>query len=350
MTDPSSGDVLACVTYPGYDNNRMANTMDTAYYSKLLIDRSRPLYNHATQEKTAPGSTYKMMTAVAGLEAGMITGDSEIFCEGEFKYVDPNPKCWYYPGAHGWLDCTHAIAASCNCFFYEVGFRFGLNSLDELEDEEHAQYSTDRGIVRLSEYAKDFGFDKNSGLEITEADPEVSDSDSVRSAIGQGTNNYTTSQLARYAAVVASRGKVYDLTLLDKLKDSEGETVTDYKADVINEVSASPKTWDIVQEGMREMIQDSAAFQRIKDLGFSMAGKTGTAQQSDIHPDHVLFVGYAPYDDPQIAFAIRIANGYSSLYTSEVAQDVTRYYFELSDESDILTGQASEVGTVVSGD
>ena len=127
-TDPNTGEVLACVSYPGYDNNRLANTMDSDYYSKLLTNQSRPFYNNATQEKTAPGSTYKPLSAITGLTEGVIDVNTYLPCAGVYKKVTPNPKCWIYPSAHGNLNVSQGIQHSCNDFFYEVGYRLGLNS------------------------------------------------------------------------------------------------------------------------------------------------------------------------------------------------------------------------------
>ena len=126
VTDVNTGEVLACVSYPGYDNNRLANTMDSAYYNKLANDLSSPFYNTATQERTAPGSTYKMLTSVAALTEGIITPSDGVVCEGIFEKVFPNPKCWISPGAHGWLDVTGALQHSCNIFYYEMGYELSL--------------------------------------------------------------------------------------------------------------------------------------------------------------------------------------------------------------------------------
>jgi len=342
ITDPSTGQVLACVSYPGYDSNRLSNTMDTAYYYKLVYDGSRPLYNNATQEKTAPGSTYKMVSAVAGLESGTITTSTYFNCTGEFTKITPSPKCWIYPSAHGSLNVTSAIAKSCNDFFFNVGYNLGLDS--------SGNYSSDRGLSVLAKYASDFGLDSTSGIELSETKPQISDSDSVRSAIGQGTNNYTVSQLARYVTAVANRGTVYNLSLLNKLEDPEGNVVQTYTPEVKSQMNVSSTTWDAVQQGMYNMAASSSAFTDITRKGFYIAGKTGTAQQSDIHPDHVLFVGYAPYDNPKIALCARIANGYVSSYTSEIADNIIKYYFNLEDSSSILNGTAASVGTASTGD
>ena len=342
ITDPNTGQVLACVSYPGYDSNRLSNTMDSAYYNKLANDGSRPLYNNATQEKTAPGSTYKMVTATAGLESGTINSDTWILCSGEFDKVTPSPKCWIYPGAHGYLNVTGAITRSCNDFFYEVGYELGLDA--------SGNYSSDRGIEALTKYAEEYGFDSTSGIEIPESKPQISTTDSVRSAIGQGTNNYTVSQMARYVTAVANKGTVYNLSLLDKLVDSEGNLIQTYTPDVKNKMNVKSTTWDVLHNGMEDMVATSSAFSDINSMGFAMGGKTGTAQQSDIHPDHVLFVGYAPAENPKIAMAVRIANGYSSAYTSEIGQDVVKYYFKLEDSSTIINGSAASVGTATTGD
>ena len=128
MTEVATGKTLALVSYPGYDNNRLANTMDSDYYNKLYVDLSQPFYNKATQETTAPGSTYKMVSSAAGLSEGIITGSTTIGCYGPYKNVTPSPKCWIYPGGHGNLTVTGALAHSCNNFFFDVGYRLGLSS------------------------------------------------------------------------------------------------------------------------------------------------------------------------------------------------------------------------------
>lgn len=284
VTDPDTGDVLACVSYPGYDSNRLTDTMDTEYYSQLVNGMNNIFYNRATQEKTAPGSTFKMVSAVAALTEGVIDGNSTVYCSGVFSRVTPESRCWIYPSSHGSLNVVGALQNSCNVFFYEMGYRLGT--------DESGAYDSDLGTDVLAEYAEMFGLGETSGLEISEAEPEISDEYAVQSAIGQGTNNFTVSQLNRYVTAVANRGTVYSLTLADKVTDAEGNLVEEYKAEVVNTMDEiSESTWDLVQTGMERMVENSSAF---SELDFSMAGKTGTAQQSSLHPDHALFVGYAP--------------------------------------------------------
>lgn len=353
ITSPVNGDVLACVSYPGYDNNRLSNNMDTKYYNNLLSDGSRPFYNNATQEKTAPGSTYKPLMACIGLTEGVINSDTMINCTGVFKKVFPNPKCWDKYG-HGYLNCSGAIDNSCNVFFYETGYRLGLSakglaneSIDnEKGDATNKYYSSDLGIEKITKYAKEFGLGEKSGLEIPEASPKISDADSVLSSIGQGTNNYTVSQLTRYVNVIASSGSLYKFSLLNKVTSNSGKTVKTYNSKLestVDDVSAS--TWSTVHTGMRAVVTDShsSTFSKLDAEGVHIAGKTGTAQQSKTNPDHALFIGYAPYDNPEISFGVRIANGYSSTYAAEVTTQVMKYYFKSEPVKKIITGKAYDI-------
>lgn len=342
ITDPNTGDVLANVSYPGYDNNRLTNTMDSAYYAELNRDLAGPLYSRSTQERTAPGSTFKPISAVAGLEEGVIRSTDIIHATGVFTEAYGSPTCWIYNqyhGSHGNINMVDAIRVSCNYYFYEVGFRLGGGR--------STGYSSDRALAALSKYAAMFGFDHTSGMELPESDPKISDSDGIRSAIGQGTHLYTVSQIARYVSTIANRGTVYDLTLLDKLTDSEGKTIDDYSASVYNNIDIADNSWNTIQEGMHQVAENTAAF---KDLNLTIAGKTGTAQQSKSHPNHALFMGYAPYESPQIAIAIRIANGYTSANAASMAADIFSYYFDLTDKDELLNGSATTATSEVIND
>lgn len=357
MTDTNTGDVIACVSYPGYDNNRLANTMDSDYYNKLVTDAARPFYNNATQEKTAPGSTYKPLVAVAGLTEGVIDTSTIITCRGVYENVEPNPKCWIYPNAHGGLNVSAAIEHSCNSFFYDVGYRLSLTNKKTTteaigEDATKKYYSSDVGTDTLAKYATEFGLNETSGLEVPEAEPQISDESSVPSAIGQGTNNYTTSQLARYVTAIANKGTVYSLTLLDKVTTASGKVVKEFEnkeAKKIENVSSS--TWDAVHKGMRDVVLGHAdIFSELSSYNLELSGKTGTAQQSKTHPDHGLFIGYAPSSSPEIAFAVRIANGYSSSRAAEVGREVMKYYYDLVPDDEIITGEAAAIGSSSAGD
>lgn len=341
VSDPNTGEVLACVSYPGYDNNRLANTMDSKYYNQLVTGLIPPFYNNATQERTAPGSTYKMLSSVAGLTEGIIGGETYLTCTGEFDKVTPSPRCWIYPGYHGSLNVVGALEVSCNNFFYEVGYDLGMDS--------EGNYDSDKGVEALAKYAEEFGLGEKSGLEIPESEPQISDEYSVLSAIGQGTNNYTVSQLNRYVATVANKGTVYNLTLLGKTTDVNGKIIKQYEPVVAREITdVSSNTWNLVHQGMEAVIGYNSTI--FSGLEISMAGKTGTAQQSALHPDHGLFVGFAPAESPEIAIAVRIANGYSSSYAAEIGRDIVKANFKLADKDELITGSAAELGTAITGD
>ncbi len=343
MTETATGGTLACVSYPGYDNNRLANTMDTDYYNHLYASASNPLYNKATQELTAPGSTFKMISSIAGLEEKVISSGTVISCAGPYKNITPSPKCWIYPGGHGNLNIVQALGHSCNSFYYEVGYRLGLQS--------DGTYSSDKGLELIAKYAKMFGLGDTSGLEIPERKPQISDKDAVRSAIGQGTHIYSTSQLAKYVTGVANKGTVYDLTLLDKVTDVNGKTIKDFEPKLDVEIKdVSKETFNIIHSGMNFMVERDARFDSLRAAGMQIAGKTGTAQQSNSHADHVLFVGFAPSQNPEIAFSCRITNGYSSGYAAEIGRDMVLKYYNLAEDSSLVTGSAASLGVETHSD
>lgn len=329
IVDVKSGDVLALVSYPGYDNNMMANSVDAGYFAKLLADKSSPLLNYATQYKAAPGSTFKMVSATAGLNEGVINLGEKIDCVGTFTEVTPSPRCWSRRG-HGMLDVVGGIQNSCNYFFYEVGFRLA---------SDQGVYNDQKGVDILARYADLYGLSERSGVEISEYAPDVSDYDSVRSSIGQASNSYTAAGLARYVATVANGGTCYNLTLLDRILDRSGNVVLEKEPDVRNTVQMPGAYWDAIHDGMRKVVESKTYFD---NLAIAVAGKTGTAQQIETRPNHALFVGYAPYESPEIAFSIRIPFGYSSDYAAHVAKDILKYYYGLADEDDLITGTANE--------
>ncbi len=330
VTDVNTGKVVACVSYPGYDNNRLSNEMDTDYYTRLSLDLSSPFFNKATQQTTAPGSTLKLLSAVTGMMENLIDDGTYIECTGKFDLVNPPINCWNKSG-HGSLEIRGAIEQSCNYYFNMIGFEAGKNEKDE--------FSENLSLSKLQKYAEEFGLDENTGIEISEATPHVSDSKAVPSYIGQGNHLYTTSQLARYATALATSGTVYDLSLLDKVTDSQGQTQKTYETVVKSEMTDVPShVWEDIHDGMRRVVQTHEQF---NGLGVALSGKTGTAEIDYRQPNHGLFIGYAPSDQPQYAVAVRIANGYSSGNACTTANDIMEYIFDLADKDTILTGYAS---------
>lgn len=332
ITDVNTGDVLALVSYPGYDNNKMANGVNAGYYSQLLNDQSTPLINYATREMTAPGSTFKMVSATAGLLEGAITPYSTYTCNGVFDKITPSPVCWIYPrGRHGSLNVTGGIKNSCNVFFYELAYQLGTTG---------DTYSTETGLETLKKYADMYGLTETSGIEIEESTPQMATRDAVRAAIGQDNNSYSTVGLARYVTAVANSGTCYELTLVDKITDRSGNLLIDNSAKVRNTIDMSDSYWDAIHSGMHQMIENNAYF---KDMKINVAGKTGTAEENKRRANHALFVCYAPYEKPEIAIATRIAYGYTSSYAARTTKDVLQYYFDLVDEEDLITGVATQM-------
>lgn len=320
MVTGVNGDVKASVTYPSYDNNKLANKIDWDYYQTLMADRSNPLSSRVTNSKTTTGSTFKMITSFAGYGEGKLGLYEQIDDLGEFKKVDPSPRCWYYPRNHGKIDVSKAIYHSCNYFYYEVGYR--------LAEDAAGQYSDSLGIAKLTKYAEMFGLGKTSGMEIAELEPQISTRDAVRSAIGYY-HSFTPAQIARYATTLANKGYCYDLTLIDCVKDKNNELLYKNSATLVNQIQDFTKAeWAQVQKGMYLVLNSGdSTGKKYKEAGIVAAGKSGTAQVSDTKPSHVLFVSYAPYDDPEIAVSIVIPNGYSSGYAMDFGLVVYDYYY-----------------------
>ena len=330
VVSPQTGKVLALVSYPGYDNNRLANQMDSEYYSQLLKDQSLPLYNRATQQLTAPGSTLKPVTVIAGLQEGVITPDSSVVCDGVFDKVEPSLGCWKHSGHGTVVNAPTALQFSCNDYMCEIAYRIG---------EGHGtDYVDNTALARLQKYAALFYLDEKSGIELTESEPHVTDKYGIPSAIGQGTHNYATVQLARYVSAIASKGDAYALSLIKGIAQTDG-TYMESDSTKMGSVVLPEYVWETVHTGMQQFAQNNTI---LKNMAISVAGKTGTAQEAKNRPDHALFVGYAPADQPQIAVAVRIANGYGSSNATAVGRSIFDYYFALESQEAILTGEASQ--------
>ena len=330
VVQQETGKILALVSYPGYDNNRLANQMDSAYYNRLLNDKALPLYNRATQQLTAPGSTFKPITVIAGLQERVISPDSSVLCDGVFDKVSPNLKCWKHTGHGNVINAPTALQYSCNDYLCDIAYRLGtINGME---------YTDNAALESLQEYSKLFYLDKKSGVEIAESQPHVTDAYGIPSAIGQGTHNYATVQLVRYVNTIASRGNVFQLSLVKGIADTNGNFVEN-NAVLENKVELPDSVWDTVSSGMVQFAQNNSV---LRDMEISIAGKTGTAQESKSRPDHALFVGYAPAETPEITIAVRIANGYGSSNSTAVGKDIFNYYFGLENQEKIVTGEASQ--------
>ena len=348
-----SGETLALVTYPSYDNNRLVNNFDNEYYNSLLTNPATPLVNRPLKEKKAPGSTLKMVTALAGLETGLIEPNTVIYDQGSFTKAGwPYAKCWIYGGSggsHGAVNVAHALEVSCNYFFYELMYRMG-----------NAQENTTLdSIGTLNEYMAMFGLNTYTGIEIGETMPNMAsaeykersvksqnpdasstqtrwtDGDSIRAGIGQSLNNFTTANMSKYIATLANGGTLYKMHIIDKINNPDGSVYEDIEEVIENVHQFEQENLNIVYEGMRLVTQGSRGTLRntFRDFPITVAGKSGTAQQSKTRSDHTLFVGFAPFENPQISVAVMVPFGDSSLAPAqEVAKDVIAEYMGLNYE------------------
>lgn len=331
ILEANTGKVLACVSYPGYDNNRLANHMDVEYYNQLYNDLSIPFYNRATQQLTAPGSTFKPVTIIAGLQENVIASDTSIVCDGIFDKVSPALRCWKHSGHGTIINAASAIQNSCNDYLCDVSYRLGMKG--------RYSYDDNQALTFLRKYAELFDLDKKTGIEITEMEPMVTDHYAIPSAIGQGTHSYTTAQLSRYVNTLATRGNSFELSLIEGVKAFNAKALELKEAKVQSLVELPVNTWNTISAGMIQFAQNNTL---LKDMKIPVAGKSGTAQEKTTRPDHALFIGYAPAKNPEISLAIRITNGYASGNAVATGKDIINYYFGLEPEDTILTGQASQ--------
>lgn len=332
ITDPNNGTVSCMASYPSYDNNYLTNQVDMKYYNHMLNDKSYPLVFRATSSKTTTGSTFKPLASIMGLMEGAITLDELIEDKGKFLDVDPSPRCWAYPASHGKINVSDAIRYSCNYFFFTVGYRLSINQRGEYVDA--------LGIKTIQKYARMFGLGDKSGVELSEAQPQISSRDAVRTSIGYF-HSFTPIQIARYLTTVVNEGTCYNLTLVSKVVGQTGETLLSNVATIYNSLDAVPKEyWNAVKLGMNQVVnsKDSSIRKFYTNLDVSVSGKTGTAQVSLNHPNNALFLSFAPSERPEIAVTVVIPNGYASSNAAVVAREVYGYYFMGENRDALLKG------------
>ncbi len=332
ITDVNNGTIKALATYPSYDNNMLANKIEYDYYSTLLNNSSYPLLNRPTSQVTTTGSTFKPLTALIGLGEGLVNTTTKIQDLGIFESVVPSPRCWKYPGNHGSINMSQAIMHSCNYYFYELGFR--------LSTDYTGRYSDSLGIGKIKRYAEMFGLTQKSGIEISEATPVVSNSDAVRTSIGYG-HSFAPVQIARYITGVANEGTIYNLTLLDSIRNNRGELIEKKEASIYNQINMfSSAEWTAVKQGMYNVVNTStnSLDTLYGNLGVSVAGKTGTAQINPSTPHHALFVSFAPYENPEVCVTVVIPNGYKSANAAYTAREVMGLYFNNENKAELLSG------------
>ena len=327
VLDVDTAEVLTCASYPTYDITRY-----NADYNQYASDPTKPLLNRALQGLYAPGSTFKMVTAVAGLETGIIEPDTEIEDLGRYTYwSSPQPMCWIYwqrGTTHGWINVSEAIEVSCNYFFYEVGREVGIDV--------------------LVDYATRFGLGQYTGIELYEekgvmASPEFTESlggtwyeGSVLSvAIGQESSQFTPVQLANYIATLVNGGTRNAVHLLKEVKSGDFSQVEyTYEPQVLGTIEIETENLQAVKAGMLALTTQGSVSQHFRDLPFQAGGKTGSAQVDDQTDANAIFVCFAPYDDPEVALALVVERGGSGSELGAMAADILSYYFSVQETRD----------------
>lgn len=327
ILDVDTSEVLACASYPTFDPAKYNSN-----FNEYAADPLEPLYNRALQGTFAPGSTFKMVTAIAGLEEGIITPTTEIRDEGVYKYYSsPQPKCWIYNtngGNHGSINVSEAIEVSCNYFFYEVGRELGIDT--------------------LVDYATRFGLGQKTGLELYEesgvmASPEYTESlggtwyeGSVLSvAIGQESSQFTPIQLANYIATLVNGGSRNATHLLKEVKSSDfSQILYDKQPELLSTIEIKDENLEAVKAGMLALTTQGSVSQHFVGLPFQVGAKTGSAQVDGQVEANAVFVCFAPYDDPEVAMALVVQRGGSGSELGAMAADILSYYFSSQETRD----------------
>ena len=333
--DPRDGSILASASYPTY-----SLATYRADYGRLSTDPLTPLVNRAFNGTYAPGSTFKMVSAIAGLEEGVITTTEQIRDTGVYPYYDARPACWIYNstgGNHGLETVSDAIRDSCNVFFYETMVR-----LDEERD----------GIYTLQEYERRFGLGEPTGVELPEetgvvAGPQFSEAvgqtwykgNMLSAVIGQSDNKFTLLQMANYVATL-NGGNRYKVHLLRNVKSYDySRVVLEYQPEVAEVVEMKQEHVDAVKLGMLQVTTEGTLARYFRDLDVQVGAKTGSAQVAGQENTNAMLVCFAPYDDPQIVLAIAVEAGGSGSELGGIAAEVLEYYFSASQSLETVEGE-----------
>ncbi len=323
VLDVKNFGVLACSTYPSYDLNRYLS--DNKYYNELQKDEeAKPLFNRALGGSFVPGSVFKPLVAIAGLQERTFSAGTALYnCNRMFEYYDLRLGC---TGAHGFANVYQALANSCNAYFCQAGL--------------------DITIAKLDAYAEYFGLGQYTGVELYEAQGIMSspqeymmtygtpwtDGNTAQTAIGQLDNHFTPIQLATYCATIANGGVRKQAHFLDKVYDYTGqELLQDFQAPVVADAGISSDVMGVVWEAMRQVCTQGTARDVFGDYRVALAAKTGTAETSDRESGgtepNLSFICFAPLDDPQIAVAVMLEYGNDGPYAKNVAKDILDQYF-----------------------
>lgn len=338
-----TGEVLAMASYPDFEPQLFVNGISQEKYNEYISEEANhPFINRAISSVSPPGSTFKMVTALAALETGAITTTEKINDVGIYDYsADYKPKCWIYSSygrGHGYLNVTDAIKHSCNYFFYELGNRLGIDA--------------------ISRYARSLGLGRKTGIELLgEVEGSVSSKENsqakgetftggntLQAAIGQHDNSFTPVQMAKYISILANGGNDIDVTIIKSIIDEDGNQISKQElenfvkerlgieSDKGTELDFNSKNLQAILEGMRGVTSESGgtAYSYFKDFNIEIGGKTGSAQTGVAGRTNAWFVGFAPFDNPEIAVVVMVENGGSGGYTAEVARDIIAEYFGMN--------------------
>ena len=332
-----TGEVLAMASNPDYDPSAFVNGIDENTWNYYINGDTKPLENKAISAMYSPGSTYKMVTALAGLETGAITTTDKIRDTGIYRKYNSSWKCWKISG-HGYLDVSNAIERSCNYFFYELGDRVGIDTLAKYSYYLGLGHKTGielkgeiSGVLASNEIAKQENRVWNPG-------------ETISAAIGQSYNTFTPIQMAKYVAMVANRGKKLDVTIVKSIIRPDGSEIprNEYESKVSKKLGLTPDNTEemsfnetniqAILEGMRGVTSESGgtAYSTFRDFNIEVGGKTGSAQTGVEGKTNAWFVGFAPFDNPEIAIVVFVRNGGSGGYTAEVARDIIAQYFGMN--------------------
>lgn len=338
--DVTTGEVLALASYPTFDPNKFIGGIKSTDWESLNNNSARPMYNRAISGTYSPGSTYKMLVGLAGLESGIVKVNEKIQDTGIYKY-GYHPTCWIYSSkhrTHGWVDMSQAIKVSCNCYFYEIGRR--------------------TGIEKIVEFAKKFGLGSKTGIELSgENVGSIAGNnsttkwylgDTLSAAIGQSYNSYTPVQLANYIATISNGGNLNKVSMIKSVDTNSGEkeseasllkyiksyTGVDFKTGKTN---IKAENIAAIKEGMRSVTseQGGTSYITFKNSEIEVAGKTGTAQVTK-GSETGIFVGFAPIDNPKIAVVAMIEHAGSGVYTANVVKPIMDEYFNISKKSTMI--------------
>ncbi len=337
VLDVQTGEVLAMVSYPNYEINDFVGGISTENWNKIKDDARNPMVNRAISGIYSPGSTFKMLVGIAGVKSGIINPDELYYDPGIYPY-GYNPKCWLYTDygqTHGYIDLTGAIKGSCNCYFYDVGRRIGIDE-----------------IIKT---AKTFGLGQKTGIELSQEENGVIAGetkpesgwylgDTLAASIGQSYNAYTPIQLANYISAIANGGKLNKVSIIKKVENSNNVEVglkelLEYSANFTKvdfearDVGIDENTINHVKEGMLSVTSETGgtANSIFYDSPIQVGGKTGTSQVTT-GSSNGIFVGFAPYDNPKIAVVAIIEHGEEGFYTAHVVRAITDEYFNMSTE------------------